>query len=87
MSVAALVLGIISLVIAVFGFLAGPLSIGALIMGIIGIVLAGVSIERKKKGVAGLVLSIISTVFSLVPAIIWNVAIIIASSTQPAALF
>lgn len=84
MSVAALVLGIISLVIACFGFFAGPLSIGALIMGIIGIVLASVSMKNENKGTAGLVLSIISTVFSLVPAIIWILAIIIASSTQPA---
>ena len=49
MSVAALVLGIISLVIACFGFLAGPLSIGALIMGIIGIVLASISMKNEKK--------------------------------------
>lgn len=84
MAVAALVLGIISLVISCFGFLAGPLSIGALIMGIIGIVLASTSMKNEKKGTAGLVLSIISTVFSLVPAIIWILAIIIASSTQPA---
>lgn len=79
MAVAALVLGIISLVISCGGFLVGPLAIVALIMGIVGIVLAAVAKKKYQKGTAGLVLSIISTVFSFIPAIFWFVALAIAA--------
>ena len=71
MAIASLILGIVSLVIAVFGFFAGPLAIAALVMGITGIVLAGISIKKQKKGTGGLVCSILATVFSFIPAIIW----------------
>lgn len=50
MAVAALVLGIISLVISCGGFLVGPLAIVALIMGIVGIVLAAVAKKNIRKG-------------------------------------
>ena len=88
MAIAALVLGIVSLVVSLFSFIIGPLAIGALIMGAIGIVLAVTAMkgEKNKIGVAGLTLSIIATVFSFVLAVIWIIAIITASSTQPAAL-
>ncbi len=77
MAVAALILGILSLVISVFGFFAGPLAIVALVMGITGIVLAGISKKKQNKGTGGLVCSILATIFSFIPAIIW-VAILVA---------
>ncbi|MCI2110945.1 MAG: hypothetical protein LKK13_01220 [Bacilli bacterium] len=78
MSVAALVLGILSLVLSIVAFdiLLGYLAIPALIMGIVGIVLAAISMSKNHKGTSGLVLSIISTVFSFIPAIIWIIAIV-----------
>jgi len=82
MAIAALVLGILSLVLSIVSFnvVVGFLSIPALIMGIVGIVLAGVSLKKVHKGTAGLVLSIISTVFSFIPAIIWIIAIAVVSA-------
>lgn len=79
MSIAALVLGIVSLVMSCFGFLLGPLAIVSLVMGITGIVLAAVAKHKQGKGTAGLVLSILSTVFSFVPGILWILAICAAA--------
>lgn len=65
MGVAALILGICSVVFSIFPILGGY--IGAAIMGVLGIILAAVG---KKKGAkcatGGLVLSIIGTALSVV---------------------
>lgn len=63
MGVAALVLGIVAVVLSLFG-----LGIFAVIIGLIGIILGAIACKKEKKGVntAGLVLSIIGTALSIV---------------------
>lgn len=80
MAIASLVIGIVTLIISLVGFWWGPLSIAGFLLGILGIVLAGVSMAKFKKGTAGLVLNILSTLFSLIPAIMW-ILLIVAAST------
>lgn len=65
MGVAALVLGLVSIVISLFFSYVGWVGI---ILGIIGIVLAAVARKNGKGGIAtaGLVLSIIGTVLSAI---------------------
>ena len=65
MAVASLVLGIIALVVAIFG---GFYSWIGIVAGVIGIVLAAVAKKKAPSGVAtaGLVLSIIAAALSLV---------------------
>ena len=76
MAFASLILGILSLVIGVIGFFAGPASIAGLVMGIVGIVLAGVTIHQGKNATGGLVCSIIGTIFPCIPALIWLLALL-----------
>lgn len=73
MAIAALVLGILSLVLSVASFwiFIGYLSIPALLLGIVGIILSAISMKKVHKGTGGLVMPILATVFSLIPAIIW----------------
>lgn len=80
MAIAALILGILSLVIGVVGFFAGPASIAGLVMGIVGIVLAAVAKKKGKKATGGLVCSIIGTVFCFIPAILWLLALVAAAA-------
>ena len=75
MAIAALVLGILSIVIGAWGFLMGPLSIVGFIIGVLGIIFASVSISKGKKATGGLVCSILGTVFCFIPAIVWFLAI------------
>lgn len=65
MGIAGLVLGIISVVIAVFIPSVGWLG---MIVGIIGIILSAMAVKQESKGIntAGLVLSIIGVALSLV---------------------
>ena len=77
MGIASLILGILSVVVGVGGFLLGPLSIVGLAMGIVAIVLSAIAGKRAKSGLTtgGLVCGIIGTVFCFIPAIIWILAI------------
>lgn len=82
MAIASLVIGIVTLIISLVGFWYGPLSIAGFVLGILGIVLAGVSMAKFKKGTAGLVLNILSTLFSLIPAIMWILLITAAATIR-----
>ncbi len=82
MGIAALVLGIISLILSCVSFsvILGYLSIVAFVLGVTGIVLAGIVIHKGGRATGGLVTSIIGTVFSFIPAIIWIIAIVAAAN-------
>ena len=77
LSILGLVFGILSFLVGCVGFLAGPLSIVGLVLGIAGIVLSAIGMGKKLKGLAtgGLITSIIGTLFCIIPAIFWGLAL------------
>lgn len=81
MFIAALLLGIVSLVVSVIGFfLLWPLMLVSLAMSITGIVLGAIAKQKQCKGMSGLILNIISTTFSCTSLIIMLVLLIMGVS-------
>jgi hypothetical protein len=81
MGIASLVFGILSVILSCvsFNILVGYLSIVALVFAILGIVFGGIVLGKHLNfhgmGVGGLVLGIIAAVFSIIPAVLWAIAL------------
>jgi|GEM_PF-2323725 len=89
MGIASLVLAIAAIVLSSLSFTTlGYLSIVGLVFSIAAIVLGGVSMAKKSfygLGIAGLVVGIIAFVYSLIPAIIWLLALAAHAAASVAA--
>lgn len=68
-AISGMILGIISIVFSLFGYI-------PLIIGIVAIILSGLSLSKNETGkgmaITGLITGIIGTIFSLFYALIWT---------------
>ena len=76
MALAALVLGICSIHLAVFGIFFGATAVIAQVVAINGIIMAAIGLYNHRKAGSGLTCSLIGATISLVPAIIYLLSFI-----------
>ena len=71
MALAALVLGISSIILSLFGIVFGATAVFAQIIAIQGIIIASIGLYNRRKAGSGLTCSLIGATISIVPALIF----------------
>ena len=77
MALAALILGISSIILSIFGIAFGATAVFAQIVAINGIIIAAVGLYNKRRAGSGLTCSLIGATISIVPAAIFLFSLIL----------